>query len=453
MLIDTHTHIQTEEFNEDRDSVIKQALAKSIGYIICVGYDIDTSKKAIELSSKWDEVFASVGIHPHDAKSMKDETIEILRELARNPKVVAIGETGLDFEKEYSSRIRQESAFRLQARLAIEMNLPLIIHNRRANEEVIKILEEEKIKSAIFHCFPGDVNYAREVIKRGYKISFGGPITYEKNKRLEKIVEEIPLEYFMLETDSPYLSPLPKRGKRNEPSNLKFIAYRVAEIRKLSLDDVGRVTSYTAKKFFGIGEPDSSKIVYQIRNSLYINLTNRCTSECVFCARTTRPVVMGHNLRLTREPSKEEILEAVRDISGYEEIVFCGYGEPTLRLDVIKEVAGILKKRGIKIRLDTNGHGNLIHKRNIIPEISRLFDEVSVSLNAPNGEVYQELCPSIFGQRAYGGVLDFIREAKKVIPRVNVTVVDVPGLDIDACRRVAQELGVDIRIRKYNFVG
>ncbi|HVN67828.1 MAG TPA: TatD family nuclease-associated radical SAM protein [Candidatus Sulfotelmatobacter sp.] len=200
-----------------------------------------------------------------------------------------------------------------------------------------------------------------------------------------------------------------------------------------------------------------SDISYQVGHSLYLNITNRCTNECPFCVRSKgRKFDRQYDLWLEKEPTADELLAAIGDPSRYDQIVFCGYGEPTIRLDVIKEVAKTLKSPvpGTRyqvptIRLDTNGHGNLFWGRNILPELKGLIDKVSVSLNAESAEKYVKLCKPLQGAKAYDAVLDFLREAKKYIPAVEATVVDLPGVDEEKCRRIAKELGVSLRIRPY----
>lgn len=197
-------------------------------------------------------------------------------------------------------------------------------------------------------------------------------------------------------------------------------------------------------------------IAYPVGDSLYLNITNRCTNECPFCIRNlSRKFNQQYELWLEREPSAEEILTAIGDASKYKQIVFCGYGEPLLRLDVVKEVAGKLKgerreERGERrIRIDTNGTANLFWGRNILPELKGLVDVVSVSLNAENAQVYERVCRPSFGEKTYAAVIDFIREAKKYIPEVEATVVNLPSIDKEACGRIAKELGVSFRIRPY----
>jgi TatD family-associated radical SAM protein len=193
-------------------------------------------------------------------------------------------------------------------------------------------------------------------------------------------------------------------------------------------------------------------ITYPIGDSLYLNITNRCTNQCQFCIRyKSRIFNKKYHLWLDREPTAEEIITAIGDPSRYKQIVFCGYGEPLIRLETVKQVAKALKSKIKKviIRIDTNGHGNLFWGRNIIPELKGLIDIMSVSLDAEKAEIYDQICISIYGQRAYPAVIDFIRESKKYIPEVEATVVDLPMIDIAACKKIAENLKVSFRIRPY----
>jgi TatD DNase family protein len=208
-----------------------------------------------------------------------------------------------------------------------------------------------------------------------------------------------------------------------------------------------------AKKFFNIGKIDPAKIAYQIRESLYLNITNRCTNACVFCIRQKTDFIKGHNLRLGREPDFQEVIGAIGDPSKYKEVVFCGYGEPLLRLDLVKQAAGWLKERKAWVRINTNGQGNLIAGRNIVPELAGLVDEVSISLNVHDSETYDKICPSRFGSAAYQAVKDFAVECRKAGIKTTVTVMDMPGVEVEMAKQTAKELGVNLRIRHYDVVG
>jgi len=456
MLIDTHAHLEMREFNDDRDEVIKRAQDAGVRYIVTIGTTVESSRDAVLLAEKHECVYAAVGIHPHEAKDILHPAYEIIRRFAGHPKTIALGEIGLDYYYDHSPRNVQQRVFRDMLREAKELKLPVIVHDRDAHEDTLRILTEEwdpKL-GGVMHCFSGDLEFARRVMDLGFHISIAGPVTFPKAQALRDVVKQVPIEQMLVETDSPYLTPHPFRGKRNEPAHVKFTAEEVAKVKGLSFDDVARITSFNAMQLFGIGEvPKKGVITYPIRNSLYLNITNRCTSACTFCVRYFTDYVKGHNLRLADEPAAEDLIKEIGDPKRFDEIVFCGYGEPTLRLDVIKAVATEVKKKGGKVRIDTNGHGNLIHKRNIVPELAGLVDAVSISLNGQNAEIYEKLSQPKFGAAAYDAVKEFIAEAVKYIPSVTATVVSAPGVDVEACRKIAEGLGAKYRVREYNVVG
>ncbi len=462
MIIDTHAHIDGPDFDEDREEVIQRAVDSGVQYILNIGCDVESSYQSLVLAEQYAMIYATAGVHPHDVKNINDYTYSNLREMLAHPKMVAVGETGLDYFKNYSPQDLQRIHFRKHIELALELKKPLIIHCRDANEDMVSILSEyypsADSPSGIFHCFSGDQNLADKALEMGFYISFSGSVTFKKLDHLREVAKTIPADKLFVETDCPFLAPVPKRGKRNEPAYVNHTAELLAEVRGLKLEDLQRASTLNFFELFGIGEAaPSGTIVYQIRDSLYINLTNRCTDNCVFCTRLTRPIVQGYNLALKREPTSEEIWDAIDDPAKYKEVVFCGYGEPTLRLDVVKEVAKKIKDAGGRVRLNTNGHGNMIHKRNILPELKGLIDEVSVSLNADSSEKYDEICQPLpmFRNRAYGMIKEFIAESRKYIPDVQATIVtQQDSVDEDRCKEISEnEFEVNYRERRYNMVG
>jgi TatD DNase family protein len=454
-LVDTHAHLDDERFKDDMESVLRRAEESGVRYIINVGTDISSSKRCLELAESYPQIYATVGVHPHDAKDFGHESIKALRRLATKKKVVSIGETGLDYYRNISPRDAQIRAFQTQITLAEESGLPLIVHQRDAKEDVFEVLQRKKGElRGVFHAFSGDKTLLYRVLSCGFFVSICGAVTFA-GSRLPEVIRHIPLDRFLLETDSPYIAPHPKRGRRNEPAFLKYTAKRVSEILRLTLDDVIRINSANSYRLFGVGEMRRGEITYKIRNSLYINLTNRCTNRCVFCGRKNDFMVKGYNLELKHEPTPQEILQEVKDPAIFDEIVFCGFGEPILRLDDLKVISKELKRRGARrIRINTNGHGNLIHGRNILPELKEaLVDSISVSLNAETGEKYHRICQPKFGPRTFQGVIDFIREARRRFEDVRVSVVDLPEIDIKACEALCKDLDCTLRIRRYNLVG
>lgn len=453
-LIDTHCHLDMEAFEGDVDAALSRAADANIAYIINIGSDRAGNIKGLEISRKYPNVYSSVGIHPHDAKTFDEALHDELRRWIKEPKVVAVGEIGLDYHYMHSSKEAQIEAFKKQLTLARDSDLPVIIHSREAEDDTMKILRQETSgMSGVLHCFSGDMKTAEEAMELGFYISIAGPVTFKKADGLREVAKNIPDERLLIETDAPYLSPEPMRGKRNEPAFLKYTAEAVAKIRGVTLEDLARITTLNANRLFRIGVmPDNGEIAYRIRDSLYLNVTSRCTNSCGFCVRFNTSIVKGHNLKLDKEPSAEELIKAIGEPDRYKEIVFCGLGEPMLRLDVIKEVSAWVKQKGGRVRINTNGHGNLIHKRNIIPELIGIVDSLSISLDAEDAVKYEQVCKPTFTD-AFNGVISFIKEAKKIIPEVTVTVVAIPEIDIDKCKAIAEELGVELRVREFNAVG
>jgi len=455
-LVDSHAHLDNEQFGDELEQILQNADDVGIKQILTIGCDLQSSARSVSLAAQYAPVHAAVGIHPHDAGEATPEGLALIESLLAAPKVVAVGEIGLDFYRDRTPRDVQRQAFRQQIRLARKHQKPIIVHDREAHAEVLQILREEHAEECggVLHCFSGDIQMAHDCLDLGFYLSFTGTISYPKNEALRAVVAAIPIDRMLVETDCPYLTPVPHRGKRNEPAYVRHTAEKMAAIKGLTLADVARVTNRNAYNLFGIGAVDQqTKIAYQIRDSLYLNITNRCTNSCVFCAKFDDFVVKGHELKLDHEPDIEELKRAIGDPKKYREVVFCGYGEPLLRLELICELATWLKGHLVKVRINTDGQANLVHGRNILPDLAGKVDSLSVSLNASNASQYQQLCRSKYPEAGYQAVKDFIKLAPAYIPEVIASAVSYPGVDIDSCRRVAEALGVEFRAREYNEVG
>ncbi|SHK60422.1 TatD family hydrolase [Paramaledivibacter caminithermalis] len=254
MIFDSHAHLDDRRFDKDRDEVIKRAKENGISYIMNPGADFESSVKAVELANKYDMIYAAVGVHPHDAKTMDDMLLQLLKSLTKKPKVMAIGEIGLDFHYDHSPRDVQKKWFREQIRLAKEVNLPIIIHDREANNDVMNILKEEKAfdTGVLMHCYSGSAELAKQYIRNGAYISIAGPITFKNARKTVEVVETISIDHLMIETDSPYLTPHPHRGERNESSYVRYVAEKIAEIKGISVEEVAKRTTENAKRYFRI---------------------------------------------------------------------------------------------------------------------------------------------------------------------------------------------------------
>lgn len=254
MLFDTHAHLNAHQFAEDEAEVIKRAQEAGVSNMVVVGFDKETIQSAIRIAETYDFIYAAIGWHPVDAIDMKEEDLKWMEELANHPKVVALGEMGLDYYWDKSPKDVQQEVFRKQIRLAKKVKLPIIIHNREATQDIITILKEEGAAEVggIMHCFSGSVETAKECIAMNFLISLGGPVTFKNAKKPKEVASEVPLEKLLIETDCPYLAPHPYRGKRNEPAYVKLVAEQIAELKGISYEEVARQTSLNAKKLFQI---------------------------------------------------------------------------------------------------------------------------------------------------------------------------------------------------------
>lgn len=254
MLFDTHAHLNAEQFEEDLVEVITRAQAAGVAHMVVVGFDRPTITRAMELVEAYDFLYAAVGWHPVDAIDMVDADLEWIEALAAHPKVVALGEMGLDYHWDKSPKDIQMEVFRKQIRLAKKVKLPVIIHNREATADIIAILEEEDAAEVggIMHCFSGSAETAKVCLDMNFYISLGGPVTFKNAKKPKEVAAAVPLNRLLIETDCPYLAPHPFRGKRNEPAYVKLVAEEIADIKQLSVEEVSRVTTANAKKLFGI---------------------------------------------------------------------------------------------------------------------------------------------------------------------------------------------------------
>lgn len=254
MLTDTHTHLNVEAFQDDQDEVIARAREAGVTRIVNVGFNRETIPSSIALAERYDFIYSTVGWHPVDAVHMQEGDLEWIEQLASHEKVVAIGEIGLDYHWDESPKEVQHEVFREQIRLARRVKLPIVIHNREAHQDVLRILKEEKAEEVggIMHCFSGSWEVAQECLDMNFYISFGGPVTFKNAKQPKEVLKQVPLDRLLIETDAPFLTPHPFRGKRNETSYVKLVAEQAAELKQMPYEELARVTTENAKNLLNI---------------------------------------------------------------------------------------------------------------------------------------------------------------------------------------------------------
>lgn len=256
-LFDTHAHLDFKDFDRDREEVIARARAAGVRYMVTIGSGdgLGASARAVEIAQEHDDIWATVGVHPHDARLIKgDADLARLRELTRRDKVVAIGEIGLDYAKEYSARAVQLARLRDQLKLARELSLPVVIHDREAHEDLLRVFKEDGVPEAggVMHCFSGSADLARELVGKGFYISFPGVITFKNAKKLVEVAARVPEDRMLIETDCPFLAPEPHRGKRNEPAYVRLVAEALAKIRNVPISRIAELTASNAFHAFKI---------------------------------------------------------------------------------------------------------------------------------------------------------------------------------------------------------
>ena len=252
MYFDSHAHYDDERFDEDREELIESLKENGVEIVLNAAADMKSCHTSLALAEKYPFIYSSVGVHPHDVKDLAEAEIEEMKELAKHPKVVAVGEIGLDYYYDNSPREEQRQWFKRQLQLAKEVDLPVIIHSREASQETFDIIMESGVEKGVIHCFSGSYELAKEYVKKGFYIGVGGALTFKNAKKAIEVVEGINLDHILIETDAPYMTPVPYRGKRNDSTYLKFVVQKIAEIKGISEDEVEYVTSQNARKLFDI---------------------------------------------------------------------------------------------------------------------------------------------------------------------------------------------------------
>lgn len=457
-LVDTHAHLEDESFRDDADAAITRARAAGVRYIVIPVTAAADCAAALTLARQHEGVFFAAGLHPNNGLPLDDGQRTAIRaaleEGKRAGRAVAVGECGLDYHYRRLPPAEQLAILEWHLALARELDLPLILHQREAENDLRAVLERAGTppRGAVLHCFGGDDRYLAWARGRGLHVSFTGSITFQPKKDAPppSYFRELDLARTMLETDAPYMTPVPHRGRRNEPAHLPLVAAALAAQTARPLADVHAETTLSARAFFALPADFGGVIAYEFKNGLYLNITNRCTNNCAFCLRNEHPGVGGYDLRLRMEPAALEVLAAVGDPRRFREIVFCGFGEPTVRWEVLKEIARGIKNGGGRVRLDTNGSANLTAGRDVAAEMAGLIDKVSVSLSAGDADTYERVCrPAAGGGRAWEALAAFVLAARKYVPEVELTAVTGGPADAAGAEALAHQWGLPIRLRPY----
>lgn len=252
MYFDTHAHLDDGRFSEDREAVLQSIFDSGVSLLVNVGADMEGSKASVLLASQYDGIYAAVGIHPYDAQDMTEDDLAALRELAKDEKVVAIGEIGLDYHYDEADKEKQKEWFLRQIKLAEELNLPYIVHDRDAHADTLEIIRKSGYFRGVMHCYSGSSEMVRELLDLGFYISFAGPVTFKNGKKAKEAAVCVPNDKLLIETDSPYLSPEPHRGERNDSAKVRFVAKTIAELKGITEEELAKITLENGKRFFGI---------------------------------------------------------------------------------------------------------------------------------------------------------------------------------------------------------
>jgi TatD DNase family protein len=457
-LVDTHAHLEDEAFRADADAAVARARAAGVRYVIVPVTAAADCGPALELARRREGVFFAAGLHPNNGLPLDDDRQTAIRAALEEGKsagfAVAVGECGLDYHYLSLPRAEQLAILKWHLALARDLDLPVILHQREAENDLRAVLEREGMppRGAVLHCFSGDLRYYRWARAHGLHVSFTGSITFipGKDTPAPLYFRDFDLARTMLETDAPYMTPVPHRGRRNEPANLPLVAAALAAKTARPVADVHAETTLAARAFFALPADFGGAVTYEFKNGLYLNITNRCTNDCVFCLRNLGPGVGSYDLRLRMEPTAGEILAAVGDPRRFGTIVFYGYGEPTIRWETVKEIARGIKDAGGRVRLDTNGSANLTAGRDVTAEMTGLIDKVSVSLNAGDADVYERVCrPAAGGRRAWEALAAFALGARKYVPEVELTAVNGGPADAEGATVLARKWGLPLRLRPY----
>ncbi|HEX5133139.1 MAG TPA: TatD family hydrolase [Candidatus Krumholzibacteria bacterium] len=419
-MIDSHCHLNSRHFEDDREGALERAVSDGVIALMNIGFDRQSLRETMALIEEYPFIFGAAGCHPHDATTLDDAFEVEIRNALDHPRVVAVGEIGLDFYRNLAPADVQQSVFRRMIAVAREKNKPIVIHCRDAFNEVLEALAAEGTSyRGIFHAFSGTPEEARKIFDLGFHVGIGGVITY-RNARLSETVATIPLEKIVLETDSPYLTPHPWRGKRNEPSFVSHVARTIARVRGISLAEVARVTTENYLAAMGLDAAALPRPVYRIDEAVYIQAASAELADL----DTVPPDSVG-------------------------EAVLTGIDDPLDRMDHALALAARARELGWQVSVNVGGLANHAAGRDVTPELAGHVDEIVLVLFGPTAESHNRLAFPAVSAEEWESMRDFVRCSVAAGIDTVCEFVAAPGFDPDPCRTFAKDLGAQYDIRMY----
>jgi len=419
-MIDSHCHLNSRHFDDDREFAIARAVSDGVISFMNIGFDRESLRDTLEMVEEYPFMFGAAGVHPHDAASLDDDLEAEVRRALEHPRIVSVGEIGLDFYRNLAPREVQEPVFRKMIGIAREANKPIVIHCRDAFDEVLEALAAEgPSHRGIFHAFSGTPEDAQRIFDLGFHVGIGGVVTY-RNARLSETVAAMPIEKIVLETDSPYLTPHPWRGKRNEPSFVAHVARAVARIKDLPLAEVSRITNENFLAAMGIGADALAHPVYNIDGAVYI--------QAAFV-----------------EPDALDTVAA----EDADEVVLAGVTDPLDRMENVLALAAKAKEKGMRVRVNTGGLANHAAGRDVAPELAGQVDEIVVTFFGTTLDSHNRLAWPALSAEEWESTRDFVRCSAAAGIATVCEFIATPGFDADPCRVFARDLGAQYDIRMY----
>jgi TatD DNase family protein len=419
-MIDSHCHLNLQHFEDDREAAMARAVSDGVVAFMNIGYDRESLRDTLELVERYPFMLGAAGVHPHDAGSYNDDLGRDLRLALDHPRIVAVGEIGLDFYRDLTPRDVQQDVFRRMISLSREKHKPIVIHCRDAFNEVIEtLISEGGTYRGIFHAFSAGEAEARSVFELGFHVGIGGVVTY-RNARLAETVAALPLERIVIETDSPYLTPHPWRGKRNEPSFVSHVLRAIARARKLPLAEVERITTENYLQAMGLPADVLPRPVYKIDDTLYIQ-------------------------GVSAQPAD---LDAFASADAVEAVV-AGLNDPLENVEHALSLADHARERGWRVRLHTTGLANQAAGRDVTRDLAGHVDEIVVPLFGVNARAHDELAYPALGAEGWGVLRDFVRCSVASGIETTCEFIATPGFEAERCRELVRELGARYDIRMY----